>query len=249
MNRRRRGIFLLPNLLTTAALFAGFYAIIAAISAAPEDAAVAIFVAMLLDGFDGRVARLTQTESDFGKEYDSLADMVSFGVAPALVVYLWGLSELADQGWYWSELGWLLSFLYVAGAALRLARFNSMPGVRRRRYFQGLPSPSAAATVAGFVWLATTLELQGFAAALAGLVVTGMAGALMVSNVSYYSFKDVKLAERVPFRYILLVVLGFVLIALNPPVMLFLLFFVYLLSGVLLALYRAARLHRGRPIF
>ena len=150
---RRRGIYLLPNLFTTAGLFAGFYAIIAAMSHDFENAAVAIFVAMLMDGIDGRVARLTNTQSAFGVQYDSLSDMVCFGLAPALVIFQWALRSMIEQGWIWSKLGWLAAFVYTAGAALRLARFNTQIGIADKRYFQGLPSPSAAAVVAGLVYV------------------------------------------------------------------------------------------------
>ena len=190
---RRRGIYLLPNLFTTAALFAGFYAIVQAMNGRFQDAAVAIFVAMVLDGLDGRVARLTKTQSAFGAEYDSLADMVSFGAAPALVVYEWALRSLGKPGW-------IAAFVYVAGAALRLARFNTMLEVADKRYFQGLPSPAAAALVAGFVWVIDDYGVDPETVRWVGWAVTIFAGLTMVSNFKYYSFKTINLRRSVPVR-------------------------------------------------
>ena len=226
---RRRGIYLLPNLFTTAGLFAGFYAIVQAMNGRFGEAAIAIFVAGLLDGLDGRVARLTRTQSEFGAQYDSLSDMVSFGAAPALVMYEWALKDLG-------RFGWIAAFVYCAGAALRLARFNVMIGVVDKRFFQGLPSPAAAALVAGFVWLAHDNKIPlgdwnlqwvaGFLALYGGLT--------MVSNVPFYSFKDVNFRKSVPFWALLLIVLGFVLVSSDPPIVLFLLFCAYGLSGYVL---------------
>src|SRR5664279_6398408 len=179
---RRRGIYLLPNLFTTAALFAGFYSIVQAMNQRFEDAAIAIFVAMVLDGLDGRVARLTKTQSAFGAEYDSLSDMVSFGAAPALVVYEW---VLRDMG----KLGWIAAFIYVAAAALRLARFNTMLDVADKRWFTGIPSPAAAALVAGFVWVIDDFGVDPEKVRWAALAVTVFAGLTMVSNFKFYSFK------------------------------------------------------------
>ncbi len=232
--RRRRGIYLLPNLFTTAALFAGFYAVIAGMNQHFEAAAVAVFVAMLLDGLDGRVARLTNTQSDFGAEYDSLADMVSFGVAPALVAYQWALSDLG-------KLGWLAAFVYTAGAALRLARFNTQVGIADKRYFQGLASPSAAAIVSGLVWTGDTIGFSGPGAAATTFVVTVLAGLLMVSNIRYYSFKGINLRDKVPFVAILLAVLIIVLVSVNPPLVLFGAFLIYALSGPVLTLWQLRR--------
>lgn len=226
---RRRGIYLLPNLFTTAALFSGFYAIVAAIHGRFEPAAIAVFVAMLLDGVDGRVARMTNTQTDFGAEYDSLSDMVSFGLAPALVVYQWALSDLG-------KLGWLAAFIYAATAALRLARFNTQVGIADKRYFQGLASPSAAAIVAGMVWVGETYSLEHVLLNQAAWVLTVVVGLLMVSNVRYYSFKTLNLRDRVPFVAILAIVLILVLISANPPVVLFSVFFAYALSGPILTL-------------
>lgn len=227
--QRRRGIYLLPNLFTTASLFAGFYAIVAAIQGRFEPAAVAIFLAMLLDGIDGRVARLTNTQSDFGAEYDSLSDMVSFGLAPALVIYQWAL---ADMG----KLGWLAAFIYTAGAALRLARFNTQVGTADKRYFQGLASPAAAAIIAGLVWVGDTYLPTGKIVNIVALLLTISAGALMVSNVRYYSFKDIDLKGKVPFVFMLAFVLVIVLVSYDPPIVLFTVFLLYAVSGPVMTL-------------
>ena len=229
LKKQRRGIYLLPNLFTTAALFAGFYAIVAAMADRFEAAAVAIFVAMVLDGIDGRVARLTNTQSAFGAEYDSLSDMVSFGVAPALVVYQWALVGMG-------KLGWLAAFVYAAATALRLARFNTQVETADKRYFQGLPCPLAAAVVAGLVWFSTDYGLQGATVMPAAFAITIIAGTLMVSNIRYYSFKELDLKGRVPFISILVVVLIFVFVSSDPPLVLFALSVIYALSGPVLTL-------------
>ncbi|NNF51162.1 MAG: CDP-diacylglycerol--serine O-phosphatidyltransferase [Gammaproteobacteria bacterium] len=245
---RRRGIYLLPNLFTTAALFAGFYAVVAAIDGNFRVAAIAIFVAMLLDGMDGRVARLTNTESDFGKEYDSLSDMVSFGLAPSLVVYQWGAASLAEYGWAWGKFGWLAAFFYTVAAALRLARFNTQPAKAGKHHFQGLPSPSAAGLVAGLIWYGSDAQLTGLVALAAAFLITAMAGGLMVSNFRYLSLKNVSLGENVPFAYVLLIPLIFMLIALDPPRVLFLIALTYAFSGPALTvwgLFRKSRSRRG----
>ena len=226
---RRRGIYLLPNLFTTAALFAGFYAITSAMNGQFEAAAIAIFVAMVLDGLDGRVARLTNTQSAFGAEYDSMSDMISFGAAPALVLYAWVLSGLGKAGW-------VAVFVHAAGAALRLARFNTQLATQDKRYFQGLPSPSAAAILAGFLWVAVKYELPtdklGYIAL--GLALT--TGFLMVSNFRYSSFKDVDPHGRVSFLWATVVVLVFALLFINPPLVLFTCFSLYAISGPILTL-------------
>ena len=224
--RRRRGIYLLPNLLTTAALFSGFYAIVAATNGRFEAAAIAIFIAMILDGLDGRVARLTNTQSAFGAEYDSLADVISFGLAPALVMYEWSLIVLG-------KLGWLAAFVYTASAALRLARFNTQVGKIDKAYFQGLPSPSAAALLSGFVWLCTDYQIEGNSVALVAWFITFTAGLLMVSTLRYHSFKDMDLKGKVPFVKILIIVFVFSLISIDPPKILFLGFLLYAASGPL----------------
>jgi len=238
---RRRGIYLLPNLFTTAALFAGFYAIIAGMKGQFELAAIAIFIAMLLDGIDGRVARMTNTQSEFGAEYDSLSDMVSFGMAPALVIYQWALVSLVDLGWHWGKLGWLAAFIYTACAAMRLARFNTQIGVADKRYFQGLPSPSAAGVVVGFVWVCFNYDIKGADVAIPALVITAVVGVLMVSNILFYSFKDVNFKGKVPFLTILVIVLVLALASIDPAIVLFSVFALYAISGPLLSLLRRIR--------
>ena len=222
---RRRGIYLLPNLFTTAALFFGFYAIVQAMNGHFEQAAIAVFIAMVLDGLDGRVARLTRTQSEFGAEYDSLADMVSFGAAPALIMYIWALQPLG-------RLGWIAAFVYCVGAALRLARFNTNIDVVDRRFFQGLPSPAAAALVAGFVWIVDDFQIERVVwLRYAACGVTLFAGITMVTNVPFYSFKDINFRRSVPFWAILIIVLALILVSANPPMVLFGLFVAYSVSG------------------
>ena len=224
MNLRRRGIYLLPNLFTTAALFSGFYAIVQAMNGKFEHAAVAIFIAMVLDGLDGRVARLTHTQSEFGAEYDSLSDMVSFGVAPSLLMYEWAFRDLG-------KLGWFAAFIYCAGTALRLARFNTNIEIVDKRYFQGLPSPAAAALIAGFVWVMLDNDYSGQDLRWFAVALTVFAGLSMVSNLRFYSFKGFNMRKSVPFIVIFLVALFFILISSYPPGVLFLLFLAYSLSG------------------
>lgn len=235
----RRGIYMLPNLFTTAALFAGFYAIVQAMNGQFETAPIAIFIAMILDGLDGRVARWTHTESDFGAEYDSLSDMVSFGLAPALVMYEWALSGLG-------KLGWLAAFLYAACAALRLARFNVQNGNVDKRFFVGLPSPSAAALVMGLVWVMHASGVPGKELSFVALGFTLFAGLAMVSNIRYFSFKQFNVKDRVSFMAVIAIVLLFVLISLDPPQVLFMIFLVYSLSGPLTAGINLARRWNGR---
>jgi CDP-diacylglycerol---serine O-phosphatidyltransferase len=235
---RRRGIYLLPNLFTTGGLFAGFYAIVAAIAGHFQAAALAVFVAMIMDGLDGRIARLTHTESAFGKEYDSLSDMVSFGLAPALVMYEWAFKDMINLGWLWGKLGWLGAFFYAICAALRLARFNVRTGIVDKRYFQGLPSPAAAAIVAGAVWFGADLDIPGGALIIPAYLLTVAAGALMVSSIGYYSFKDLNLHGKVPFTVIVLVALLLIVVSLSPPKVLFIAFFVYACSGPVMAVSR-----------
>lgn len=243
---RPKGLYLLPNLFTTAALFAGFYAIVAAMNGRYQGAAISIFVAMVLDGMDGRIARLTNTQSDFGAEYDSLSDMVSFGLAPALVIYQWSLVTLG-------KLGWLAAFLYTSAVALRLARFNTQVGTADKRFFQGLPSPSGAALLAGLVWLCDEHGFtHGTVLAPLAFPLTVLAALLMVSNIRYYSFKGLDFKGRVPFVTGLMVVLAFVLISLSPSLVLFITFFAYALSGPALTLihlrrHREARRLSGHP--
>jgi len=245
-SKRRRGIYLLPNLFTTAALFSGFYAIVAAMNGRFESAAIAVFVAMVLDGLDGRVARLTHTESPFGVQYDSLADMVSFGLAPALVMYEWALGGMANLGWVPAKLGWLAAFIYTAAAALRLARFNTQVGSADKHYFIGLPSPSAAAIMAGLVWVGNDLGMHGNQLLWLAFIITIGTGALMVSNIPYYSFKQVDLRGRIPFVAMLAIVLVFVFASLDPPKMLFTGFLVYGLSGPVVTFLRRRQRARRR---
>jgi CDP-diacylglycerol--serine O-phosphatidyltransferase len=228
-----RGFYLLPNLFTTVGLFAGFYAIVATImpTANYEHAGIAIFIAMVMDGLDGRVARLTNTQSAFGAEYDSLSDMISFGLAPALMAFSWGLSSLG-------KIGWLVAFCYVAATALRLARFNTQIGSTDKKYFKGLPSPSAAALVASVVWVAYEYGLPGNKLWILAAIVTLCAAILMVSNVSYYSFKDIDLKNKVPFITILAAVSIIILVSIDPPVILLTFFLGYVLSGPAMAIHR-----------
>jgi CDP-diacylglycerol--serine O-phosphatidyltransferase len=228
---RRRGIYLLPNLLTTGAMFAGFYAVIAGMQNDFRHACVAIIVAMFLDGLDGRVARLTNTQSAFGAEYDSLSDLIAFGMAPALICFSWALSGLGKAGW-------TICFIYVACAALRLARFNVQLGTTDKRFFVGLASPAAAGLVVFMVWACFeyNVEVTRFVAMLAALV-TFIAGALMVLNIRYYSFKDLDMKNRVPFIVMILVVLVFVIVSWDPPIVLFSMAIIYALSGPGMAIY------------
>jgi len=228
---RRRGIYLLPNLLTTAALFAGFYAIVQAMNGRFEHSAVAIFIAMIFDGLDGRVARMTRTQSEFGAEYDSLSDMVSFGAAPALVIYEWALKGMG-------KLGWIAAFIYCASAALRLARFNTNIGVVDKRYFQGMPSPAAAALVAGLVWVMLDLGFTGEQARWPACILTIFAGVTMVSNIPFWSGKDINLRKSVPFVMVAAIALGFALVSYHPPGVLFALFLAYGISGYVTAVWR-----------
>lgn len=237
---RRRGIYILPNLFTTAALFCGFFAIVQAMQGRFDLSAVAIFLAMVLDSLDGRVARMTHTQSAFGAEYDSLSDMVSFGAAPALVMYEWALKDMG-------RIGWIAAFVYCAGAALRLARFNTTLEVVDKRYFQGLPSPAAAALVAGLVWVMIDAGISGSDVRWWGVVATVFAGLTMVSNIRYYSFKDVNLRKSVPFFVVAAIALVFALIALKPEVALFGIFVAYALSGYALAGWRLATRRRAGP--
>lgn len=239
---RRRGIYLLPNAFTTAALFAGFFAIVQAMNLNFETAAIAIFAAMVLDGMDGRVARLTNTQSAFGEQYDSLSDMVSFGVAPALVMYEWILRDLGKWGW-------LAAFVYCAGAALRLARFNTNIGVVDKRFFQGMPSPAAAALIAGFVWLAidNKLPVKELWMPWVAFGLTLYAGLSMVSNAPFYSGKVLGVRNRVPFGVMVLMLVLFVVVSSDPPVALFGLFVGYAVSGYLLWGWRTLHGQQGSP--
>lgn len=232
---RRRGIYLLPNLFTIMGLFFGFYAIVAAFKGKFDQASLAIFIAMIFDGLDGRIARMTNTSSPFGAELDSISDMVTFGVAPALVAYCWGLSGLG-------KVGWLVAFMYAAATALRLARFNTQIGVVSKRYFIGLPCPSAAAVIAGMIWTChNTFQIPGTHISIIVAVITALVALLMVTNVPYYSFKELDFKGRVPFVMILLFVAICVAVAIDPPPVLFFAFFLFTISGPVMYLFGFSR--------
>ena len=233
---RRKGIYILPNLFTLAALFGGFYAIVMAMNERFDLAAIGVFFAMVLDSLDGRVARMTNTQSAFGEQMDSLSDMVSFGAAPALIAYEWGLKGLGRWGW-------IAAFVYCACAALRLARFNVNTAVVDKRYFQGLPSPAAAALVTGFIWTMTELDIKGPAVAWPMAVLALYAGLTMVSNVPFYSFKDLHMKKSVPFVVVVLIALGIAVINIHPPTVLFATFVVYGISGYLVYFWRKFKGH------
>lgn len=234
VRKRRKGIYILPNLFTLAALFGGFFAIVMAMNGRFDMAAIGVFCAMVLDSLDGRVARMTNTQSAFGEQMDSLSDMVSFGAAPALIAYEWALKGLGRWGW-------IAAFVYCACAALRLARFNVNTAVVDKRYFQGLPSPAAAALVTGFIWIMTELEIAGPAVAWPMFALALYAGLTMVSNVPFYSFKDVHMKKSVPFAVIVLIALVIAVINIHPPVVLFGVFVVYGLSGYAVYAWRKAK--------
>lgn len=224
---RKRGIYILPNLFTTLNLFAGFYAIVQGMNHEYEKAAVAIFIAMVLDSLDGRVARLTRTQSAFGAEYDSLVDMVSFGAAPALIVYEWALRGMG-------RVGWIAAFVYCAGAALRLARFNTQLSVADKRWFQGLPSPAAAALVAGMIWVFNDYHVGGGDVKWFAAAVTIYAGITMVSNVKFYSGKDINLRRAMPFSVAIAFVIALLAISIEPPMVLWGAMLAYGVSGYVL---------------
>ena len=245
--RYKRGIYLLPNLFTTAALFCGFYAIISAMNNHFITAAIAIFIAMLLDGLDGRVARLTNTQSDFGAQYDSLADLISFGLAPSLVIYQWSLVSMGKAGW-------LVAFIYAATAALRLARFNTQVGTADKNYFQGLPSPAAAAIVAGAVWVGQEFQFREISpyvvfTDIVALIITVTAGLLMVSNFRYNSFKGIDFKGKIPFFLLLVIMLVIVFISYEPAVILFLIFVGYAISGPVFTLVELRKRQASRRAF
>jgi CDP-diacylglycerol--serine O-phosphatidyltransferase len=234
VRKRRKGIYILPNLFTLAALFGGFYAIVMAINGRFDQAAVGVFCAMVLDSLDGRVARMTNTQSAFGEQMDSLSDMVSFGAAPALIAYVWALQGLGRWGW-------IAAFVYCACAALRLARFNVNTGVVDKRYFQGLPSPAAAALMAGFIWVVTDMGLKGPSVAWPMFALALYAGLSMVTNVPFYSFKDVHMKKSVPFVVIVAIVLGIAVINIDPPIVMFAMFVAYGFSGYVIYVWRKAK--------
>lgn len=233
---RGRGIYLLPNLFTTGGLFGGFFAIIAASQGRFEAACVAIFIAAILDGLDGRVARLTNTQSEFGVQYDSLADLISFGMAPALVMYHWALVSLKLDGGTLGKIGWLAAFLYAACAALRLARFNSQVGKVDKRWFIGLASPAAAGLMASFVWTFHDLDWSGDELRYAALAVTIVSGLLMVSGLRYNSFKGGRgpKSDKVPFFVLLIAVAVIIALVIDPPKTLLAAGVLYALSGPVL---------------
>ncbi len=233
---RRRGVYLLPNLLTSAALFAGFYSIISGINGKFEAAAIAIIVAGLLDGLDGRVARLTNTQSDFGEQYDSLADLISFGLAPALLAFNWSLASLSEISILAGKLGWLAAFLFAACAALRLARFNTQVGIADKRYFQGLASPAAAGTLVFTIWFFVDNGVAGDTVRWLIFLETIVLGILMFSRVRYFSFKAGPDGDRVPTTWILLAVLIMVLLAMDPPIMGMIFGSAYVVSGLIITL-------------
>ena len=234
VRKRRKGIYILPNLFTLAALFGGFYAVVMAMNGRFDLAAAGIFCAMVLDSLDGRVARMTNTQSAFGEQMDSLSDMVSFGAAPALIAYEWSLRGLGRWGW-------IAAFVYCACAALRLARFNVNTSVVDKRYFQGLPSPAAAALVAGFIWLMTELGIKGQDVPWVMFGFALYAGLTMVTNVPFYSFKDIQMKKSVPFAVIVLIALGIGVVGLHPPIMVFAFFIAYGLSGYAVYAWRKAK--------
>ena len=229
-----KGLYVLPNLFTLAALFGGFYSIVMAMNGRFDQAAIGVFCAMVLDSLDGRVARMTNTQSAFGEQMDSLSDMVSFGAAPALIAYVWGLTSLGRWGW-------IAAFVYCACAALRLARFNVNTAVVDKSYFQGLPSPAAAALVAGFIWLMTEAGVKGQDVRWYMFALTLYAGLTMVTNVPFYSFKDISLKRSVPFVVIVLIALGIAAINIDPPTVMFALFMLYGFSGYALYGWRKAK--------
>jgi CDP-diacylglycerol--serine O-phosphatidyltransferase len=234
VRKRRKGIYILPNLFTLGALFGGFYAIVMAMENRFDLAGIGIFCAMVLDSLDGRVARMTNTQSAFGEQMDSLSDMVSFGAAPALVAYEWALKSLGRWGW-------VAAFVYCACAALRLARFNVNTMVVDKRYFQGLPSPAAAALIAGFVWLMNDFGWRGSQFSWGMFALALYAGLTMVTNVPFYSFKDVRMKQSVPFIVIVAIALGIAVITIQPPVVLFALFVIYGLSGYFVYVWKRAK--------
>jgi len=236
---KRPGIYLLPNLLTTASLFAAFYSIVASLKSQYETAVIAIFIGMITDGLDGRIARMTNTQTAFGAEYDSLSDMVTFGVAPALLLYSWGLQQLG-------QVGWLVAFMYTAAVALRLARFNTQLETADKRYFQGLPCPPAAAGMSALVWFFYQNQWDNMVVSMITAVVSLVTAGLMVSNIRYHSFKELDLKGKVPFLHVFVIVIIFVAIALKPPVVLFGGFLMYGFSGPLQTLFAIHRVRKQR---
>src|SRR5580658_7386332 len=245
-----RGIYLLPNLLTTGCLFSGFYAVVAAIDGNFERAGISVFIAMIFDGLDGRVARLTSTETNFGKEYDSLADLAAFGLAPAIVSYQWGVARIAEYGKLWYRFGWLAAFFYAAACALRLAKFNSR--VQDKRYFEGLPCPSAAAVVAAFLWGSSEWHEPGLPGLILAFAITAAAGALLVCRFSYSSFKGFDLTRPVRFISLVGVALVVIVITSAPAIVLLAIFGGYALWSAVVTVWRrmrrSKRMERKAPV-
>ncbi|WP_048438609.1 CDP-diacylglycerol--serine O-phosphatidyltransferase [Caenimonas sp. SL110] len=241
VRKRRKGIYILPNLFTLAALFGGFYGIVMAMDGRFDQAAVGVFCAMVLDSLDGRVARMTNTQSAFGEQMDSLSDMVSFGAAPALIAYTWSLKDLGRWGW-------IAAFVYCSCAALRLARFNVNTAVVDKRYFQGLPSPAAAALLAGFIWVMNDMGIAGPQLSWFVFALALYAGLTMVTNVPFYSFKDIQMKKSVPFAVVVLIALGIAIVNIHPPIVLFGMFVIYGFSGYAVYAWRRAKGQRASVI-
>ena len=237
VKKNKIGIYLLPNILTTFGLFSGFFSIILAINGKYSQAALAIFIAILWDGLDGRVARFTNTESSFGAQYDSIADMLSFGAAPALLVYFWAFIDMG-------KIGWISAFIYVIAAALRLARFNTQTSTADKFYFQGLPSPAAAALVAGMVWAGETAEINGNNVFLLAWIIVVSVSILMVSNIRYYGFKEINLKDKISFKVLLAATLIIIIIIFKPSVFFFIFFFIYALSGLVITVIQIKKKRR-----
>ena len=235
---RLSGVYLLPNLITTGSLFSGFYSIISSINGEIITAIFAIIIAMVLDGLDGRVARLTKTQTSFGAHYDSLSDMICFGVAPALLMYTWSLSNFNTFGWHWSKIAWISCFIYVAAAALRLARFNSKIQLQDKKYFIGLASPAAAAVIVCYAWLIESSSIVVLNVSILSLALLLILSVLMISNITYYSFKDIDIRHKVPHISLFLIVLGLSFISFDPPKVLLSFFILYALSGPILLIIR-----------
>lgn len=234
-----RGIYLLPNLLTTAALFAAFYSIVAAMKGYFDIAATAIFISIVADGLDGRVARMTNTQTAFGAQYDSLSDMVAFGLAPSLVIYSWSLGSLG-------KLGWLVAFLYTAATALRLARFNTQVQDADKRYFQGLSCTAAAGVMAATMALGASYEIEGYLVAIPVSILTILLSGFMVSTIRYHSFKQIDWKGKVPFFAVVILVVVIVGIAVDPPQVLFAIFFLYAFSGPVMTLWQVRKMRRAK---
>ncbi len=239
--KRLSGVYLLPNLITTGSLFSGFYSIISSINGDIITAIFAIIVAMILDGLDGRVARLTKTQTSFGAHYDSLSDMICFGVAPALLMYTWSLSNFNTFGWHWSKIAWISCFIYVAAAALRLARFNSKIQLQDKKYFIGLASPAAAAVIVCYAWLIENSSIAVLDVTILSLILLLTLSVLMISNITYYSFKDIDIRHKVPHISLFLIVLGLSFVSFDPPKVLLSFFILYALSGPILLILRVMK--------